>query len=350
MGEALPLSPRPAERLPLLDGLRTLAALGVVCYHAPGAFGGTEIFGRMYLLVDLFFMLSGFVLTLSAEPKMAAGFAPTAFVRARIKRLWPMVALGALLGAGAFLMEASPGQVLHLLLLSLLILPLISSHVAVFPLNGPQWSIFWEIIANVVHAVLLRRMNELSLLALAAVSGGAMVVAIFDAGWGNLGADGPGWWVPVLRIGWAYTLGVWMARRWTAKRPTPLVDWKWTLVLPVALLALLPSLPLSYAQGDALFFIVALPCLFWLAACAVPPKWAEVPLLRLGSISYPVYAVHVPTIFAFRLATGGREHELAAVLTAVALATLIALVGPRTRRAWSGLRRPRATGATASAA
>ena len=325
------------ERLTLLDGLRTFAALGVMLYHAPNVFGFPEVVGRMYLLVDLFFMLSGFVLTLSAEPRMRAGLGPLGFVRLRVIRLWPLTALGAVMGAGAFLIAESPGHVLNLLPLSLTLLPLLSSSVAIFPLNSPQWSIFWEIVANFCHAALLWQLSERMLLAVAAISGACLLAAIEHSGWAGFGPNGPDWWLAFFRIAWAYSMGAWMARRWSANRPAPQVSWLTALLSPVAALAFLPFVPLTIRQGDALYLTVALPLFFWLAATAVPPKSAERSLSWLGSLSFPLYAVHFPIILGIRFATDSRDYELHSVLVSVALAIVIARVGPGTRRGWKRL-------------
>src|SRR5580704_14698809 len=44
--------------IPALDGLRALAVLGVMMYH-----GGVPILGGGFLTIDVFFVLSGFLIT-----------------------------------------------------------------------------------------------------------------------------------------------------------------------------------------------------------------------------------------------------------------------------------------------
>ncbi|WP_394833051.1 acyltransferase [Pendulispora rubella] len=71
--------------LPALDGLRGLALLGVLFFHANGALPGG------YLGVDLFFVLSGFLITslLLAEHRTTGRIALAPFWVRRAKRLMP---------------------------------------------------------------------------------------------------------------------------------------------------------------------------------------------------------------------------------------------------------------------
>ncbi len=89
-------------RLAALDGARLLAAAAVMVYHfwyiAPGA----VIARHGYLGVDVFFMLSGFVILWSAN-----GRTPAAFARARVLRLYPEFWLAVLISAAVFTL--SPG-------------------------------------------------------------------------------------------------------------------------------------------------------------------------------------------------------------------------------------------------
>lgn len=69
-------------RVPALDLLRLVAALGVVHFHWSGSNAGALPYG--YLGVELFFMISGFVISMSI-----VGRTRWQFLQARTRRLWP---------------------------------------------------------------------------------------------------------------------------------------------------------------------------------------------------------------------------------------------------------------------
>ncbi len=80
------------QRFILLDGLRGIAAIGVVFHHIGKGF--YPALNSSYLLVDFFFVLSGFVL-LPMLPQGSASFKVESqtFVWRRFLRFWPMVIL-----------------------------------------------------------------------------------------------------------------------------------------------------------------------------------------------------------------------------------------------------------------
>src|SRR5689334_1177120 len=83
---------------PTLDLMRGVAALGVVLYHL-GGLGGAVPQPGGYLAVDLFFMLSGFVISHAYGAKLSAAWSPMQFMTVRLIRLWPLHLLGFLVTA-----------------------------------------------------------------------------------------------------------------------------------------------------------------------------------------------------------------------------------------------------------
>ncbi|WP_236627778.1 acyltransferase, partial [Caulobacter sp. B11] len=121
-------------RFAALDGLRGVAALGVLLYHAADWSGRPGVFAHGYLAVDFFFCLSGFVLAHAfQEREISWG----GYLWIRVVRIWPMVVLSMLIGA---LLSARVNPTLWPdLLRGLLLIPRLVAHdVGSFPRCFPS--------------------------------------------------------------------------------------------------------------------------------------------------------------------------------------------------------------------
>lgn len=311
-------------RLPILDGLRGLAAIAVMLYHIEVVFHSYGSFSRSYLFVDFFFLLSGFVLAIAAESKMNNGQGTLGFMRARIKRLWPVIAAGAVIGAAFYGPLHGWSEAMPLLLLALLMVPAIFGPGQIFPLNGPQWSLLLELLANLFHGLLLRRLNQQGLQIFVAISGLALAATIFTFGSNTLGPFAHNWYYALPRVAFAYSLGVLFGRIWQKGDHRQLLSWEIALALPLILLVILPGLPISVAIGDAAMSLLILPALFWIAATCEAPKQIYPYLDRLGALSFPLYAVHLPIVGFFGRFGDTPMLKLAAVSCALLAAQILA--------------------------
>jgi len=89
-----------AHRYEALDGLRGVAALCVMACH----FGQMlDVYwpANMFLAVDIFFMMSGFVIMYSYGERLRNGMPAWSYLGRRLVRLYPMFIVGLLIGAGA---------------------------------------------------------------------------------------------------------------------------------------------------------------------------------------------------------------------------------------------------------
>lgn len=316
-----------ADRMVLLDGIRGLAAIGVVLFHVQFD-DVTMAFSRGYLFVDLFFLLSGFVITLAFEPRFARGLGVGRFFAQRLSRFRPLILVGASLGILGLVARGQPLSLsLAAFALGVGMIPL-PSRGPIFPVNGPQWSLFLELMANALHAVLLHRLRSRTLLAIAAASAIAMMLLAAKAGTLDLGLTGGQFPAAVARTGWSYILGVILARRWRVAPPARLADWRVCLVLPVVVVCVLPFLPGPDWLRDVAVVMLVFPTVFWMAAAASPPVWARRPLAALGAISFPLYAVHMP-ILILGNHLGDLPGRIVAAAMALTLATLLAMVSGR---------------------
>lgn len=284
-------------RLPLLDGLRGIAAIAVVLYHLYTFYGLSLWFEANYLFVDFFFLLSGFVLTLAAEPRMDGLRSGMAFLRGRVRRLWPFMALGVILGAVAHFHLHGGGGLMPYVLLAMLFVPILRPGEELFPLNAPQWSLLFELLANALHALVLWRLDARVLRVVAAASAVGLIAAIASYGSATFGPDGHNWWLAVPRVVFPYCVGILLARRWRAPAPGTGTPWWLTPVLAPLVVIAMPFLPLSPVARDIVVTVVAQPALFALALSAgAPPQGAIRWMGRLGAISFPLYAIHLPII------------------------------------------------------
>ena len=216
----------------ILDGLRGVAALTVVCFHLFEAFATSHLDQRInhgYLAVDFFFILSGFVVGYAYDDRwgrMGVG----EFLKRRFIRLHPMVVFGALIGAAVFYTQGCPvwdvskitlGALAVATLMNALLLPApISMEVRgvgeMYPLNGPSWSLLFEYIGNILYAFVLRLLPTRALGALVAVAGCSL--AAF-AMWGPLGDVCVGFSMTgdnivggMLRLLYAFPMGLLLSR------------------------------------------------------------------------------------------------------------------------------------------
>lgn len=283
-------------RLGGLDLLRGIAALSVMMLHADNVFPQITLpFAKAYLAVDFFFMLSGFVLTRTYYDRFTLGLGAGRFMVMRVKRLWPTIAVGAVLGAVSHASVYAPQELTMLLVLNLALLPCVTA-VGLFPLNGVIWSIFFELVANFVHARLLARLSSQLLLAICVLMAAVMTLVAV-----NLTANGaPSWDVGSLtgnfvagvpRVMLSYTIGSLLYLRLGDRPRSGIPAW----LAPIFLLAVLfAGRDASGWQFDLVFVVVVCPLV--LIAGLSSYAWAG-PLERVsGDLSFPLYAVHMPVL------------------------------------------------------
>lgn len=315
----------------LLDGLRGVAALLVVWYHI---FEGFQFAGNKpvidfinhgYLAVDFFFILSGFVVGYAYDNRWGKTLTLGGFFRRRLIRLQPMVCMGAVIGAASFLisgMERWDGTHATLWLTFLafvcgcLMLPAlprmpreVRGNGEMFPLNGPCWSLFFEYVGNIVYALFIRRLSTrlLAVLSFALCCALTWFAVTDQSGYGSIGV---GWTVDrtnilggMLRMLCPFTMGVLMSRLFKPLRQARGAFWT-----SAALLLAIFHIPYTYSDGalslngmfEAACIIAVFPLVVWYAASGKTTDIASTRICRfLGDISYPLYIVHYPIMYAF---------------------------------------------------
>jgi peptidoglycan/LPS O-acetylase OafA/YrhL len=303
---------------PALESLRGLSALGVTLFHVGWGFSlaGLGLIANSWLFVDLFFVLSGFVLAHTYSAGLSEQGAVGRFALRRLFRLYPLhlatllvfvfahLGLSFVLGpraeTSAFVAANEPFATQLLAHLSLAHAANLTPSTA---FNGPSWSIAAEAFAYLAFALiaaspLWRRgrvlafagLALLGLVMLQAISPLAGLFSTYDAGvWRALFG---------FSVGVITQTGLKPAIRLFTARPS-LASLAQALGLAAAI-----AFIASFGMHDPI--TLAAPLLFaWpiLALAAAPQglparALSAPPLVWLGTISYSVYLVHYPIALA----------------------------------------------------
>ncbi len=138
-----------------LNALRGIAAFLVLLFHLAPDFPALPFFGSAYLSVDLFFMMSGFVIAYAYDDKLRGGLGFWRFVEIRVIRLYPLYLLGLAIAAVPLALWACHGEkwLLHDLArrlawgVTLLPRP-VADPAQWWTLDPPAWSLIYELAFN----------------------------------------------------------------------------------------------------------------------------------------------------------------------------------------------------------
>ena len=293
------------QRFVTLDGMRGVAALVVVFRHI-GLASHTYVPRFSYLAVDLFFILSGFVLAFSYDQKFDAGLDFQSFMRKRVVRLAPLYTLGLLIGVASLLLvpgqeNASPTRVAVETAFNGLGLPspLLGSGGSPFPVNAVFWSLFFELwVANLVFGCLWQTLHGWRLYALIALSAIALIAC--ERAWYTM--DVGTVWRTFLggfaRVGFSFFAGVALARLHRARPPRLQVP-SWACLVAVLAVFVLPlEARAAHAFELVAVFLIFPALIFWgTEALERRPRVGA----ALGDASYAAYTLHYPLVTALVL-------------------------------------------------
>lgn len=324
-----------SERLPGLDLLRGIAALCVLGLHTQSIFRDhPSVFAKGYLAVDLFFMLSGYVMARTYEPRLARGLSPVSFVLARYWRLWPIMAIGSLIGLPKLFIEAPNLWVFSVTAVFNFLLMPIPGKGPGFPLNIPAWSIYFELTANLLHGLLLWRFGVRWLGLLIALMLPIAAWVGMSHGSFDVGAGTDQYFSGLPRVTLSYVIGIVLFRVW---RDGPSI--------PVPPLLAFVAMPLLFASAwwmgidgwrfDLAFIVIACPLLIagGLRYRSRDGTLTTAVVTGLGALSFPLYAVHMPVLQGMRLLEfGWLSGALAALACGIALTLAVEAVGQRRKR------------------
>jgi peptidoglycan/LPS O-acetylase OafA/YrhL len=293
------------KRFYALDAIRGITAIAVVIYHYT-QHNGLNWLHSAWVAVDIFFILSGFVLMHSYSEKVAQGMDFKAFFYSRIARLGPMYVVGLALGIGAALLViySNPESPIHpknlatAATLNFFLLPYFNGHAwpfgshaihgTVFPLNDPAWSLFFEIFVNIVFFIYLARFRKINLAIFVALSGIAFVVLTIGFHQLNPGSRGSDFVFGFLRVIFEFFLGVLIYQCYHYyKLPPRIIAYGIFFLVAICFFSSKGAIALANA-------LILAPLLIAIFA-KLSVSGVGIGACRfLGDISYPLYVTHFP--------------------------------------------------------
>lgn len=313
----------------ILDGLRGVASIFVVAFHVFETFtmekahGGPtypQYLNHGYLAVDFFFLLSGFVIGYAYDDRWSK-MTTWDFFKRRLVRLHPMIILGSIIGAALFylqpcaefgLIAGTPvWKMLLIMLIGCTLIPVtpgmdIRGWGEMHPLNGPAWSLFFEYIANILYALVIRRFSKLLLSIFVVLSG------LFLLHWLIYGGQGDvigGWAVDPkqLHIGFARLLfpffaGLLLFR--IGKRITLKNAFGWCSLILIVFLSIPRVGDAQHLWQNGLYeafcIMLVFPIIVAIGAGGHITRKGPAKICKfLGDISYPIYITHYPLIYIY---------------------------------------------------
>ena len=326
-------------RYEILDGLRGVAALLVVAFHlfetySPGP--AHQIINHGYLAVDFFFVLSGFVIGYAYDGRWNRMTLGTFFKR-RLTRLHPMVIAGTLIGASLFFfagtafpktLETEGWKFALCLIMGLLMIPCgpgldIRGWSEMNSFNGPNWSLTFEYVANILYAVIFRHLSKVALSVLCCAS--ALLTLDLTLGWdifglfpdaarynviGGWSIDPQNIYIGFSRLLYPFLCGLLISRilasRITGNNPSGsplhLKGGFWWCSVAVVVIFSIPCVGGSQCLWDGLFqaicILVLFPVIVLAGAGSKTTDAKSTAICKwLGDISYPLYITHFPLIY-----------------------------------------------------
>lgn len=316
-----------------LDAMRGVAALFVAALHFSQIYRPSAPLPQFsHLAVDIFFLLSGFVLSLSYGEKLAAGMTARDFIVRRLIRLFPLYLLGTLLSFGVAGWEfsrgalggATPGTIVVSGIAATLMLPSPTYHFSIFlfPFMVPAWSLFFELyVANVAFAILRRATNRMILVIVLLSLALLLAADALHHGSLDMGAQWRSFPGGIPRTLFSFFLGV-LLQRWHRARPPQLQIPSWMMI---GVLAILLGMPLTGAAGKfyelACVLLIFPALIFWGAEAREAHKGLGA---ALGDTSYGLYVIHYPLVILAGRALAHADTRLAVLLELPFLATVAA--------------------------
>ena len=319
-------------RYEILDGLRGVASVMVVLFHILETYSrgpAFQIINHGYLAVDFFFVLSGFVVGYAYDDRWGR-MTTWGFFKRRLVRLQPMVVMGTVVGLLFYFFGqceqfglsgyASGWKLLLAFICGIFMIPTgpsldVRGWGEMNPLNGPNWTLTYEYIGNILYALIFRRLPKLALGVLTAAA--AFCTLDLCLNWNVFGLLTPardsqiytvigGWsltseqiYIGFTRLLYPFLCGLLLSR--IGKHINVKGGFWWCSLILVVIF----SIPCVGGEGSILNGVYNATCiLFVFPLVVMMGAGSQMTAARsakvctfLGEISYPLYITHYPILY-----------------------------------------------------
>lgn len=314
-------------RFDILDGMRGIAAIVVLLRHyfmyIDLKVGISPVFGNVTAAVDIFFILSGFVIAHNYAQKLKDGMPFGAYLYKRVLRLFPLLFISLMLGAMAMFLFIRLGaadltikELLFSTAANTFFIPWFhessvtttvmeyvrTTNNQVFPSNESLWSLHFEMAASILFlALFFRSTRFLAIVAGLSFTGMVLYGILFTDAEFEFGGNTGTFFGAYPRVIYGFCAGIIIYRirgcvpaRWNERFMS--LPYK-SLIIYAAMIACF-AFPLHIKGLYYLAQILIFAPLVVLAGSLAPPENAADKKLAeyLGWLSYPIYCLHIPVI------------------------------------------------------
>jgi peptidoglycan/LPS O-acetylase OafA/YrhL len=339
-----------ASRLDALTSLRFFAAMMIVLFHTEHSFGRSPSGFALAQGVSFFYVLSGFILTL-VYPRLDGWGAVRAFWRARFARVWPAYMLALFAGAWLVGYEWHAGTALAYVAMVQSWIPLPAYY---FGYNAVGWSVATEWFFYLVFPLLVLDIERTWKWKLAGAAALVLALVVF-CHLVPMSASGRVWEPaeqfapnerglmfihPLSRV-FEFVCGMCIAVAWRRRNGRAAADGMAATALELGAIVLCAASMFAFEQSNAWIKAhLGTAIGAWLEACGsvgaftalvyvmalgrgrISRALAWKPLVIGGEISFSIYLLHQPLLFAYE----ARKQEMPALPDGVAFALYLGVV------------------------
>lgn len=299
----------PKHKYLTLDAIRGVAAIFVSFLHLPSEYLLGIEFPHAYLAVDLFFSMSGFVLASAYDKDLLSGkLTANQFLKLRIIRVYPLYFVALLLWAALMIydlvfvgrMSISLPILAAQIIFGLLFLPSPFPATFLFPLNGPAWSLFFELVINYFYGRFRAVQTIQKLWIIIFASGIALVFFTLLKGELSFGFTWHGAIGGLARVFYSFSAGL-LIHHYRKIINRDIVSSNFASLIVLLLVGILLGMPSTkfHSYYDITIVIIIFPLVILTASFIQPKQALGVTFSKLGVASYGFYVLQYAFIWLY---------------------------------------------------